>query len=85
MDNRILELALEMLEQKKSAIDAQINTLRAMQVGKPVIADDKAPGPKERKGKTAAERRAVSLRMKAYWAGRREAKGSAPASAKKPA
>jgi hypothetical protein len=40
-----------------------------------------APARKRRK-RTAAERKAVSLRMKAYWAGRREAKGKKKGAAK---
>ena len=83
MDSRILELALESLELKKSAIDAEIETLKAQLGGDIKIVTAAEPAPKGRKGKSAEERKAVSLRMKAYWAARRKAKASAPASAKK--
>lgn len=51
--------------------------------GRKQAADSTAEAPKrQRRKRTAAERKAVSLRMKAYWAGRREAKGKKKGAAK---
>jgi hypothetical protein len=80
----ILELALETLELKKAALDAEIETLRAQLGGNIQIAAAGVPTPRGSKGKSAAEREAVSLRMKAYWQARRD-KAASPASAQKPA
>jgi hypothetical protein len=85
MDSRILELALESLELKKAAIDAEIAELKAEMGGGVQVAPVAAPAPEGRRGKSAEERKAVSLRMKAYWAARRKAKASVPARAKKSA
>jgi hypothetical protein len=85
MDSRIFELALETLELKKAAIDAEIAILKAQLGDNIQVAIAAEPALKGRKGKSAAERKAVSLRMKAYWAARRKAKASAPARAKKTA
>jgi len=84
MDNRILELAVETLEQRKADIDAEIAMLKAQLGGDIQVTAAGAPLPQRRKGKSAAERKAVSLRMKAYWQARR-ATASKPASAKKSA
>jgi hypothetical protein len=82
MDNRILELAIEALENRKAAVDLEIQSIRsALKSGAPAEA-----GPSPRKSKTAAARQAQSERMKAFWKQRREAKlktNAAPA-AKKP-
>jgi len=69
MDNRILELAIEALENRKAAIEVEIRSIRS--TVKSGSAADAAPRP--RKPKTAAERKAQSKRMKAFWKKRRQA------------
>jgi len=83
---RILELALEALQNRRMQVEAEVEVLRAeMRVSgratlkrkpKPI---SKLPG--KRRTKTPAERRAQSKRMKAYWAAK---KAAASAKAKKP-
>jgi hypothetical protein len=70
MDNRILALAIEALENRKAAVDLEIQSLRsALKAGSPAYAT-----PNPRKSKTAAARQAQSERMNAFWKQRREAK-----------
>jgi len=77
MDNtRILQLALESLESKKAQIESEIAMVlsemgHSPRVLKPV---EKAQPIKRRK--TAAQRKAQSKRMKAYWAAKRKQKTS---------
>jgi len=80
---RVIELALETLESKRAVIDAEIAELKAAMGGRIQAAPVAGATPKGRKGKSAAEREAVSLRMKAYWQARRD-KTASPARAKKP-
>jgi hypothetical protein len=73
MDKRILELALETLEKRKAAIDAEIQLIQTQLKGgtkhKTV-----APAAGKRKARTAAQRKAQSERMKQIWAAKRAAK-----------
>jgi len=75
MDNtRLLQLALESLESKKAQIESEITMIRSemghsARVRKPVA---KAQPIKQRK--SAAQRKAQSERMKAYWAAKRKEK-----------
>ncbi len=69
MDKRILELALETLESRKSTIDAEIAQIRT-QLNRGIAV--KAPAPaasavSKGRHKSAAERKAHSLRMKEIW------------------
>ena len=71
MDRRIIELAIETLEKQKSAIETEIAELksagnRRLHAGVPA----KSVGRKTRQ-LSAAAKRAISERMKAYWAGKR--------------
>jgi hypothetical protein len=85
MDKRILELALETLEKRKADIDADIAALQAqLGVKAPTaIIAAIAPSPKGRRAKTAAERKAHSDRMKAFWAARRSKSAKPKTAAKK--
>ncbi len=85
MDTRILELALETLIARKTAVEAEIAEIRAELEGR-------APSPKSsrrtakvsrrRRARTPAERKAQSERMKLYWAAKR-AQAAKKASEKK--
>ncbi len=82
MDKRLIELALEALEQRKAAIDAEITAIRAELTGRGRIASipsiKPAAPPKKRGPRSKAARKAQSERMKAYWAKKRaEAKVAA--------
>jgi hypothetical protein len=87
MDNkRILELALETLQKQRNAIEAEIAQLRS-ELHHPaggIAPKTIAPAAKKRGGRTAAQRKAQSARMKAIWAARK-AQAPKPASAKKSA
>ncbi len=86
MDTRILELALETLIARKTAVEAEIAEIRAELEGR-------APSPKSSRGtkmvsrrrraRTPAERKAQSERMKLYWAARRAEAAKKTASGKK--
>ena len=91
MDKRLIELALETLEARRTALDTEIADLRSQlspatrRRAKRAAAE--APAPK-RRGRSAAARKAQSLRMKAYWAkkkagtrARKPRKAKAPAKA----
>jgi hypothetical protein len=68
MDTRILELALETLENRKSAIDAEIAEIRAqLKQGDSIKPSAVAPAAPKMRRKSAAERKAHSLRMKEIW------------------
>lgn len=76
MDKRILELAVEALQERKAKVEAEIESIQAELGGgirKPKIA---VPRVAKRRRRTVAQRKAQSERMKAYWAARksREAK-----------
>jgi hypothetical protein len=75
MNKRLFELALEALEAKRSALDAEIAVLRSYLSPAPKRAkrtEVKAPA-RKRRGRSAASRKAQSDRMKAYWAKRKAA------------
>jgi hypothetical protein len=84
---RILELALEALQVRKTQVEAEVEALRAEMRGRSGIATStRKAGPTagpsgKRRAKTPAERRAQSKRMKAYWAAK---KAAVAAKAKKP-
>jgi hypothetical protein len=65
MTDRLIELAIETLESRKAAIDAEIAQLRS-QLKAPTGKRGSARGPR-----TAASRKAQSERMKDYWAKKR--------------
>jgi hypothetical protein len=74
MDKRILELALEALVSRRNAIEAEIAEIRAELEGRaPSVGPSSkaASVTRRRRPRTAAERKAQSQRMKAYWANRR--------------
>lgn len=70
MEKRILELAVEALQGQKAVVEADIEWIRAqlsggIRAGKPAIS---TPAVLKRRGRTAAQRKAQSEKMKAYWA-----------------
>lgn len=75
MDKRLIELALEALELRKAALDAEIAKMRSQLGGRTVAAKTpaaKLPGKKKKRGpQSKSARKAQSERMKAYWAKRR--------------
>jgi len=75
MDKRILELALETLEKQKAAIDAEIADIRSRisGAGRSGTAQAAAPAASSPRTMSAAQRKAVSKRMKAYWGKRKAA------------
>ena len=79
-----LRRALSELESEKQRIDRQISAIRAVVGGS---TDGRGAMPaagsmRRRRRMNAAQRRAVSQRMKAYWASRRAAKAGAKPAAK---
>ena len=94
MANRLVELAIEALEARKSAIEEEIKTLRLeLRSGRRSRAaaggmlSNRKPGRlfAKRRGHrmSAAARKAQSLRMKEYWARKRAASASQEAGAKR--
>jgi len=87
MEKRILELALETLEKQRAVIDAEIADIGARMAGTggigtaPVVST--ATG--RRRTMSAARRKAVSKRMKAYWAARKSRAAKRKAGPKKAA
>lgn len=74
MQNRLVQLALEALESRKAAIDKEIAAIRAgARAGIDVLAGKKPR--KKKRNLTAAARKALSKRMKAFWAARRKTMG----------
>ena len=75
--NRILELAIEALERKKAKIDAEIESLRSEIKGQATTPGKKITSAKPaiKPGKSAAERKAQSERMKKIWAKRKSKAG----------
>jgi len=74
MDKRLIELALEALELRKAALDAEIARMRSQLGGRTVAAKKpaaKLSGKKRRGPQSKSARKAQSERMKAYWAKRR--------------
>jgi hypothetical protein len=87
MSDRLIELALETLQTRKAAIEAEIQQLRSQlkpsrRGGAAGAKSRVLAGPKRRRPRSAAARKAQSLRMKEYWA-RRRAEKAARSSAKK--
>jgi hypothetical protein len=78
----VLRKALSELESQKSRLDRQIAALHAALDGDApaTSAPNRTPSPSRRRRRmSAAARRAVGLRMKAYWANKRASKNpSAP-------
>jgi hypothetical protein len=74
-----LRQALDSLRKEESVLQSQLGRVRdaiaalGATIGRPAR---KAGGARKRRGMTAAQKKAVSQRMKAYWAQRRKAKGS---------
>lgn len=66
---RTLRRALTQLESERNRLDHQIRTIRAALGGSD--GPRAAGGQRRRRPMSAAARRAVSQRMKAYWAARR--------------
>jgi hypothetical protein len=69
MDNRVLELAIEALEQRKAAIDQEIRRLRGTSWQR--MKSSNTGTPKSGRRRTAAQKKAQSVAMKAYWARKR--------------
>ncbi len=73
--NRILTLALENLEKQRADFEAAIEQIRMLrgEIGQVVTRKRETPilVSVKRRSKTRAERKAQSVRMKAYWAARR--------------
>jgi hypothetical protein len=85
-NERILELALEALEKRKTQVETEIEALRAEMRGSGGVVSTRKAGPiarpkGKRRAKTPAERKAQSKRMKAYWAAK---KAAVAAKAKRP-
>ena len=80
MDTRILELALEALESRKTAIDAEISDIRSqMKTGARVVpAKAVAPAGGRRSPRTAAQRKAQAERMREFWRKKRAAAKAKP-------
>jgi hypothetical protein len=81
MADRLIELALETLESRKAAIEAEIQQLRSQLTssrrgGAAVAKSGVSAGARRRRPRSAAARKAQSLRMKEYWAKRRAEKSS---------
>jgi hypothetical protein len=75
MNKRVLELAMEALENKKALIESEIAALQLQVKGG--IAAKSAAVTGQRGTMSAALRKAVGERMRAYWAARR-GQGTAP-------
>jgi hypothetical protein len=73
MDRRILELAMEALLMKKAEIDQQISEVSA-QLDDGNETEGAAKPARKRRHISAAQRKAISLKMKAAWAQRKVAK-----------
>lgn len=75
MANRLLELALEALLRRKAEAEAEIAQIRKELAGAEAPPTKKVA--RKRRGRTAAQRKAQSERMKAIWAKRRAAAAGA--------
>jgi hypothetical protein len=87
MDARIIELAIEALQRRRSGVEAEIEMIEGELRGR--TAKPAAPVAGKRRPKTAAQRKAQAERMRAYWAARkgratntRTARKTAPAKPK---
>jgi hypothetical protein len=75
---RILELAPEALQNRKTQVEAEVEALRAEMgdIGRSTSTRKLEPSARPkgmRRAKTSAERKAQSKRMKAYWAAKKAA------------
>jgi hypothetical protein len=84
MEKRLIELAIEALELRKAAIDAELTKIRATLSGgakaaaASQLAKAVAPAPTRKRGpRSKAARKAQSERMKLFWAQRRAEKAKA--------
>jgi hypothetical protein len=77
----VLQRALGELQSQRMKLDRQIAALRLVLDGDGAKAPNDASVPRRKRRMSAAARRALGLRMKAYWAKRRESLKS-PASTK---
>ncbi|MBZ5496602.1 MAG: hypothetical protein LAP85_09380 [Acidobacteriia bacterium] len=86
MDKRILELAIEALQGRRVAVAAEIDWIRTQLKGgvKAKGPATAAPAAGRRKARTAAQRKAQSEKMRAYWAAKRKT-GTKTKAAKRPA
>ncbi len=83
MDTRILELALEALQVQKAKLEAEIEQVRR-ELRQGPRANQTGAAPKRairRRRRSAAERKAQSERMRAYWANKKQGAGKTVASA----
>lgn len=71
---RMLKTALGTLQKQRTGIDRQIASIE-LALGRSMRRSAARPKPRRRARRSAAARKAASLRMKAYWAKRR-AKGN---------
>ena len=69
---KTLRQALAKLESEKARIDRQVSAIRSVLGGSD--GRSSAGGPRRRRRMSSAARKAVSTRMKAYWAARRAKK-----------
>jgi hypothetical protein len=80
MDRRILELAVEALENRRAVIDAEIEMVQAeLGGGTTPIETAAMPSPKGRRTRTPAERERHSEVMRRVWAARKAEAGKAEA------
>ncbi len=86
MDTRIVELAIEALEERKRAVEAEIQNLAQMLKSGASLPAVRQPGvvsaDPRRRARTAAEKAAQSQRMKAYWAAKKKGAAAHAPSAK---
>jgi len=82
--NRILELAIESLERQKAKIDTEIENLRSEIKGLKTTPIKKKTSvkPSNKGGKSAAERKAQSEKMKKVWAAKKSKKAKTKSGAK---
>ena len=82
---RILELALETLENQRAEVDAAIAEISEMKGGirRGIVKKSGTPTPvmAKRRSRTAAERKAQSLRMRRIWAEKKAARAKKPSPA----
>ena len=72
-DDRLVELAIEGLQEVKRRLDAELAELLGL-IGVKVAIANAAPRKAGRKVRTAAQKKAHSERMKKIWAERKKAK-----------
>jgi hypothetical protein len=84
MADRLVELALEALEARRAAIEAEIQKLRSAlprtaRRGRGTEGSKPGTAKARRRGRSAAARKAQSQKMKEYWARRRAELAAQPA------